>query len=160
MFDKDSVYIAVIGAGKCSKKLRDQAYEVGAAIAKQGAVLVCGGLKGVMEGAAHGAKDAGGVTIGIIPGEDRSEANQYCDIVIPTGIGEARNIMVVRTSDAVISLHGKYGTISEMAFSLKLQRPLVSLVKWDVFPEVVTVPKPVDAVKKAIKLAKDARKHG
>jgi uncharacterized protein (TIGR00725 family) len=159
MFDKDSVYIGVIGAGKCSKKLRDQAYAVGEAIAKQKAVLVCGGLKGVMEGAAHGAKDAGGITIGIIPGDDRAEANPYCDIVIPTGIGEARNIMVVRSSDAVISLHGKYGTISEMAFSLKMKRPLVSLVKWDVFPEVVTVADPAEAVKKAVKLAKDARKH-
>ncbi len=160
MFDKDSVYIGVIGAGKCSKKLRDQAYEVGTAIAKAGAVLVCGGLKGVMEGAAHGAKDAGGTTIGIIPGDNRSDANPYCDIVIPSGIGEARNIMVVRTSDAVISLHGKYGTISEMAFSLKLNRPLVSLVKWDVFPEVITVADPAGAVKKAVKLAKDARTHG
>lgn len=160
MFDKDSVYIGVIGAGKCSKKLRDQAYAVGAAIAKQGAVLVCGGLKGVMEGAAHGAKDAGGITIGIIPGTERSEANPYCDIVIPTGIGEARNIMVVRASDAVISLHGKYGTISEMAFSLKLQRPLVSLIKWEILPEVITVADPIEAVKKAVKLAKDARKHG
>ena len=160
MFDKDSVYIGVIGAGKCSKKLRDQAYAVGAAIAKQGAILVCGGLKGVMEGAAHGAKDAGGIAIGIVPGTERSEANQYCDIVIPTGIGEARNIMVVRASDAVISLHGKYGTISEMAFSLKLQRPLVSLVKWDILPEVITVADPVEAAKTAVKLAKDARKHG
>ena len=159
MFDEDSVYIGVIGAGKCSKKLRDQAYEVGAAIARQGAILVCGGLKGVMEGAAHGAKDAGGIAIGIIPGTDRSDANPYCDIVIPTGIGEARNILVVRASDAVISLHGKYGTISEMAFSLKLQRPLVSLVEWDTLPEVITVADPAEAVKEAVKLAKDAKRH-
>jgi len=160
MIDKNMVCVGVVGAGKCSKKLRDQAYAVGKAIAEQGAVLVCGGLKGVMEAAAHGAKDAGGVTIGIIPGRDKSGANPYIDIVIPTGIGEARNVLVVQTSDAIVSLHGKYGTISEMAFSLKLGRPLVSLVEWSVLPEVITVPDPEQAVEKAVELARNARGHG
>jgi uncharacterized protein (TIGR00725 family) len=113
-----------------------------------------------MEGAAHGAKDAGGLTLGIIPGKDKSEANPYIDIVIPSGIGEARNILVVQTSDAVVSLHGKYGTISEMAFSLKLGRPLVSLVDWSILPEVTTVSDPEQAAQKAIELARNARGHG
>jgi len=159
MVNKDAICIGVIGAGKCAKKLKDEAYAVGQAIAKRGAVLICGGLKGVMEAAAHGAKDAGGVTVGIIPGADKAEANAYCDIVIPTGIGEARNVVVVQASDAVVSLHGKYGTISEMAFSLKLGRPLVSLVAWDAMPEVITIADPAKAVDQAIKLAKDAKRH-
>jgi len=159
MASQDQICIAVIGAGKCAKKLKDEAYAVGKAIAEQDAILVCGGLKGVMEAAAKGAKEAGGTTIGIVPGNDRKEANPYCDIVIPTGIGEARNVLVVQSADAVVSLHGKYGTISEMAFSLKLGKPLISLVKWDVLPEVITVSDPDGAVKKAVELAQDARKR-
>jgi uncharacterized protein (TIGR00725 family) len=160
MAANDQICIAVVGAGKCAKKLKDQAYAVGMAIAEENAILVCGGLKGVMEAAARGAKDGGGTTVGIIPGDDRKDANAYCDIVIPTGLGEARNILVVRAADAVVSLHGKYGTISEMSFCLKLKKPLVSLVKWDVFPEVVTVADPVKAVSEAVKLARDAGKRG
>ncbi len=153
MSKKDSVvYIAVIGAGKCAKKLRDQAYDVGQAVAEAGAVLVCGGLKGVMEAAAQGAREAGGTTVGILPGLDRNEANPYCTIVIPTGIGNARNFMVVQAADAVIALHGKYGTISEMAIAVKLGKPVVSLVKWDALPEVMHVPEPKDAVQKALRL--------
>jgi uncharacterized protein (TIGR00725 family) len=155
-----TLYIGVIGAGKCAKKLKDQAYAVGMAIGEAGAVLVCGGLKGVMEAAAQGAKDAGGLTVGILPGEDRAEANPYCDIVVPTGMGDARNLLVVRASDAVISLHGKYGTISEMAFSLKLGKPLISLVRWEILPEVVTIEDPFKAVQEAVKRAQHAKKHG
>ena len=160
MASESKLCIGVIGAGKCSKKLKDEAYAVGTAIARAGAILVCGGLKGVMEAAAKGAKDAGGTTVGIIPGNDRAEANPYIDIVIPTGVGEARNVIVVQSADAVISLHGKYGTISEMAFCLKLKKPLLSLVKWDILPEVITVPDPAEAVREAIKLAQNARKSG
>jgi uncharacterized protein (TIGR00725 family) len=159
MASNDKVCIGVVGAGKCAKKLKDQAYAVGAAIAEEGAILVCGGLKGVMEAAAKGAREAGGTTVGIIPGNQRSEANPYCDIVIPTGIGEARNVVVVQSADAVVSLHGKYGTISEMAFCLKLKIPLVSLVKWDMLPEVVTIADPVEAVREAVKLARDVQKR-
>lgn len=157
MDKKNQIFIGVIGAGKCAKRLKDQAYAVGTAIAEEKAVLVCGGLKGVMEAAAHGAKDAGGTTIGIIPGTDRDDANPYCDFVIPTGIGEARNVVVVQSCDALVSLHGKYGTISEMAFALKMKKPLVSLVKWDALPEAVHVADPFKAVRKAIKLVKDGK---
>ena len=152
-----SICIAVIGAGKCSKKLKDLAYEVGTAIAEQGAVLVCGGMGGTMEAAARGAKESGGKTIGIIPGTEKAEANRFCDIVIPSGIGEARNAIVVRTADAVVAVHGKYGTISEIAFALKFGRPVVSLVNWSVFPEVKQIEDPSKAVKEAIKLARKSR---
>ncbi len=157
MANKDSIFIGVIGAGKCSKKLKDQAFAVGMAIAEENAVLVCGGLKGIMEAAAQGAKQAGGTTIGIIPGNNRTSANPYCDIVIPTGMGEARNVLVVQTSDAIVALHGKYGTISEMSFAMKFNKPLVSLVEWSVFPEVIHIPDPVKAVKEAVKLARNNR---
>ncbi|RKX26293.1 MAG: TIGR00725 family protein, partial [Candidatus Zixiibacteriota bacterium] len=89
--------IAVIGAGKCSKKLRDMAAVIGRYVAEHNGVIVCGGMGGVMEGAARGAKEAGGVTIGILPTQDKSDANKFIDYVIPTGFGEARNIMVIRT---------------------------------------------------------------
>ncbi len=157
MGERDTVYIAVSGAGKCAKKLRDMAYDVGAAIAAEGAVLVCGGLGGVMEAAAKGAREAGGRTIGIIPGTDKSAANPFCDVVIPTGCGEARNVILVNTADAVIALHGKFGTISEMAFTLKQKKPLVTMVKWDVFPEACFIEDPILAVKKAIELANGAK---
>ncbi len=153
MSKKSTICIGVIGAGKCAKKLRDDAYQVGRAVAEGGAVLVCGGLKGVMEAAAQGAREAGGVTVGIIPGLDRGEANPYCDVVIPTGMGNARNFIVVQTADVIVALHGKYGTISEIAVALKLGKPVVSLVKWDVFPEVLHLPTPTEAVAEALKLA-------
>lgn len=153
MSKKSTICIGVIGAGKCAKKLRDEAYQVGKAVAEGGAILVCGGLKGVMEAAAQGACEAGGLTIGIIPGTDRSEANPYCDVVIPTGTGHARNFLVVQAADVLVALHGKYGTISELAIALKLGKPVVSLVKWDVFPEVRHVPEPKEAVAAALTLA-------
>jgi uncharacterized protein (TIGR00725 family) len=153
MSKKSIICIGVIGAGKCAKRLRDEAYQVGRAVAEGGAILVCGGLKGVMEAAAQGAREAGGLTVGIIPGTDRNEANPYCDVVIPTGIGHARNFLVVQTADAIVALHGKYGTISELAVALKLGKPVVSLVKWDVFPEIRFVPEPKEAVATALTLA-------
>jgi uncharacterized protein (TIGR00725 family) len=154
-----TLYIGVIGAGTCSKKLRDQAHDVGFAIGKRKAILVCGGLKGVMEGACRGAKEAGGITVGIIPGLDRTAANKYCDIVIPSGIGEARNALIVRTADALVSLHGKYGTISEMALALKTGKPLVSLVRWDVMPEVVCIEDPDLAVEEALNMIHDGNEE-
>lgn len=153
MSNKHTICIGVIGAGKCAKKLRDEAYLVGRAVAEGGAILVCGGLKGVMEAAAQGAREAGGLTVGIVPGTDRHEANPYCDVIIPTGIGNARNFLVVQAADALVALHGKYGTISELSIALKLGKPVVSLVKWDVFPEVRYVPEPKEAVAAALKLA-------
>jgi uncharacterized protein (TIGR00725 family) len=95
-------------------------------------VLICGGLGGVMEAACRGAKQTGGTTVGILPGDDRSAANPYVDIVIPTGLGEARNAVVVRSADALIAIGGAYGTLSEIAFALKAGKLVVGLGTWEV----------------------------
>jgi uncharacterized protein (TIGR00725 family) len=142
--------IAVVGAGKCSKKLRDMAAEIGRYIAENGGVLICGGLGGVMEGAARGAKEAGGVTIGVLPNETRDEANEYIDHVIATGLGDARNMIVVRSADAVIALPGKYGTLTEMAFALLAEIPVVSVSAWKLGEEVEQVDDPVKAAAAAM----------
>ena len=145
--------IAVIGASKCSKKLRDQAAQVGKYIAEHDGVIVCGGMGGVMEGAARGAKEAGGMTIGILPTDDKGDANDFIDFAIPTGFGEARNIMVVRSADAVIAFPGKYGTLSEMAFALKAGKPVVSISAWKLGEEIRHVDDPEEAARLAMELA-------
>ncbi|MCJ7509196.1 MAG: TIGR00725 family protein [candidate division Zixibacteria bacterium] len=146
------IFIGVIGGGFCSKKVYDLAVEVGREVAKNNGVLVCGGLGGVMEGAACGAKENAGITIGILPTSKRSDANPYIDYPIPTGLGEARNILVVKSSDVVISLPGRYGTLSEMAFCLKIRKPLVNLSDWDLAPEIVKAKNPQEAVKLALSM--------
>jgi uncharacterized protein (TIGR00725 family) len=124
-------YIGVIGGGDCTDDVRRLAFEVGRLIAEAGAALVCGGLGGVMAAACEGAKSAGGTTIGILPGKSRSDANAFVDHAIPTGLGEARNIIVVNSSDALIALPGEFGTLSEFAFALKLSKPVVNMGGWD-----------------------------
>lgn len=123
-------FIGVIGEQDCPADLAALAEQVGAEIARRGAVLVCGGMGGVMAAAARGAKAAGGLTVGILPGGDRSEANPYVDIPIVTNLGEARNSIVVRTSEALVAVGGSYGTLSEIAFALKLGIPVVGLWTW------------------------------
>lgn len=122
--------ISVIGSSNCSLKEYNTAEEVGREIAGRKAVLICGGLGGVMEAAAKGAKEAGGITVGILPGTDKNSANPYIDIPIATGIGEARNIIVVLSGDAVIAVGGELGTLSELAFALKNKRPVVGIGTW------------------------------
>jgi uncharacterized protein (TIGR00725 family) len=119
--------IGVIGSGVCDDEIAGCARRVGELIAEAGAVLVCGGLGGVMEAAARGAREAGGITVGILPGEDPGAANPGIGIAIPTGLGEARNVLVVGSSDAVIAIAGGWGTLSEAAFCLKKGIPLVVL---------------------------------
>ncbi len=153
MPDDRKLMIAVVGAGKCSKKLRDMAAVVGKYVAEQGGILVCGGMGGIMEGAARGAKEAGGITIGILPTGDKADANEYIDYAIPTGFGEARNIMVVRTADAVVAFPGKYGTLSEMAFALHAGKPLIAVNAWRLGDEIVQVDDPLEAAKRAMELA-------
>ena len=147
---KKKVFVGVIGAGKCSKKIFTLAEEVGKEIAKSGAILVCGGLGGVMEGAAKGAKEAKGITIGILPGVSKEEANPYIDIPIITGIGEGRNLMVIRSSDAIIALPGKYGTLSELSFAIKLEKPVVGISTWDISERITKTDDPAEAVKLAL----------
>ena len=127
---RDKSIIAVIGAGSCSQEEGRHAYEVGKEIARRGAILVCGGLSGCMEFAAKGAKEEGGVTIGIIPTYDKSSASEYIDIVIATGMGHARNTIVVATADAAVAIGGNYGTLSEIALARKLGKPVVALGSW------------------------------
>jgi uncharacterized protein (TIGR00725 family) len=105
---------------------------VGRGIAETGALLVCGGMGGVMEEACRGAKAAGGTTIGILPGPDRSGANQSVDIAIATGIGEARNLAIIRTSDVLIAVGGSYGTLSEIGFALKMGKKVIGLKTWEI----------------------------
>ena len=122
--------IAVIGAGRCSEEIAQVAESVGRELARRGATLVCGGLGGVMEAACRGAKSEGGLTIGILPGSSRRETNLYVGIPVVTGLGEARNVIVVRTSQAVIAVDGEYGALSEIAYALKLGIPVVGLNTW------------------------------
>ena len=124
-------YVAVVGAGIADQTTFEIAEEVGRLLAERGAIVVCGGSTGVMEGACKGAKEAGGTTVGILPGFARSEANDYVDIAIPTGLGEMRNALVVRAADVVIAVEGEYGTLSEMALALKIGTPVVGLGAWE-----------------------------
>ena len=125
-----STVIAVVGAGACDDRLAATAERVGAMLAGAGVAVACGGLGGVMEAVCRGASEQGGTTIGILPGADRSAANSYVDIVLPTGMGEARNLLVVRAGRAVIAIGGGFGTLSEVAFARKLGIPVVGLHTW------------------------------
>jgi uncharacterized protein (TIGR00725 family) len=123
-------YIAVIGSGEANEEEARLAEAVGGAIGRAGAVLVCGGLGGVMEAACKGAKAAGGTTLGIVPGSDRNTANEFVDVVVATGIGESRNAIIVATADALIAVGGEYGTLSEIALALRAGKPVVGLATW------------------------------
>jgi uncharacterized protein (TIGR00725 family) len=142
--------IGVIGAGQCSQETGLVAEAVGQEIARQGAILICGGLGGVMEAAARGAQRAGGMTIGILPGFSFEDANPFITIPIVTGMSHARNVLVVRSSQAVIALEGGYGTLSEVAIALTLGIPVVGLGSWGVSREIIMVETPEVAVEKAI----------
>jgi len=150
--------IAVIGGTDASSEALLQAETVGREVARRGAVLICGGLYGVMESACRGARSGSGTTFGVLPGTDALEANEYVTIPIVTGMGQARNAIIVRTADAIIALGGGYGTLSEMAFALRLGKPLVGLGTWSMqyngepvrFP---TLGDPVDALALALSLA-------
>jgi len=134
---------------------------VGRALAGRGAALVCGGMGGVMEAACRGAKSAGGLTIGVLPGTDRSEANPYVDVPIVTGLRCARNVIIARTAQAVIAVAGSYGTLSEIAFALNFGKPVVGLSTWEAQREgrppapIVRASTPEEAVERALELARE-----
>ena len=126
------VTISVIGGHKCDYKVEQLAHKIGKIVVNVGAVLVCGGLSGVMEAASRGAKEAGGLTIGLLPGKDKKDANQFIDIALPTSIGYARNAMVACSADIVIALPGSYGTMCEISYALVFGRPVIDLGNWKI----------------------------
>lgn len=126
------LHIAVVGPGKPSAGEYEIAQEVGLALAEQGAVVVCGGLGGVMEAACRGAKSAGGATVGILPGTREEDANEWVDLPLPTGLGEARNAIIVRVAAGVVAVGGGYGTLSEIAFALRAGKPVVGIGTWEI----------------------------
>ncbi len=158
---QDSIKIAVIGGSRIEgdSKVYDIARKVGQHIAKRKAILVCGGLTGVMEAACRGAKDEGGLTIGILPSTESSTANQWVDIKIPTGLGYARNALVVLSADSVIAIDGAEGTLSEIGYALTYAKPLVGLNTWEIkpckaldVPAMTTADTPREAVDMALGL--------
>jgi len=152
--------IAVIGDSSCSPEEAKLAESVGELLAQQGTTIVCGGLGGVMEAACRGAKSKGGLTIGILPGKDPSATNPWVDIPVVTGIGEARNVAVVKSAQAVIAIGGRYGTLSEIAYALKSNIPVVGLNTWSLSrngqkdDSIIRVRSAAEAVDKAISLTK------
>ena len=122
----------VIGGSVYREETAEIAYQVGRKIAEMGAVLICGGLTGIMEYSAKGAKAAGGTTIGILPGSNDKAANKYIDIPIVTAMDNARNVIIVRTADIIIAIDGSLGTLSEIALGLKIGKPIIGINTWDV----------------------------
>jgi uncharacterized protein (TIGR00725 family) len=158
-------YVAVVGPSDPEPDCYQLAMEVGRLIAEGGGTVVCGGLAGVMEAAALGASGAGGRVLGVLPGRDRADANPYVTMVVATGLGELRNGLVVRTSDAVVAVGGSWGTLSEVALARRLDLPVFSLRGWSVVDHLgvaadgpVAVSTPAEAVDAAVRAA--ARRRG
>ncbi|HEV2169731.1 MAG TPA: TIGR00725 family protein [Candidatus Binatus sp.] len=146
--------VAVIGAGDdAPRAVCQRAYEVGREIARSDAVLINGGRRGVMESAAVGAREEGGHTIGILPGADRRAANEHIEFAIATGIGEARNAVIVASADAIIALEGEGGTLAEIGFAKKFSKPIVALDSWSEIDGLHRAGTPAAAVALALKLA-------
>jgi len=148
----DGRYVAVVGPSEASDEEMAKAEAVGRLLGEAGAVVVCGGLGGVMEAAARGAATAGGTVVGLLPGTHREAANAYVTVAIATGMGEMRNAVIVRAVDAVVAVGGAYGTLSEIAFALRTGVPVVGLGTWDL-DDVVDAPDPEAAVALALALA-------
>jgi uncharacterized protein (TIGR00725 family) len=151
------VHVAVIGAGEGPPDLLARAEAVGRGLAEGGAVVVSGGLGGVMAAACRGARAAGGLTVGILPGEDRADANRWVSVAVPTGLGELRNGLVVRAADAVIAVGGAFGTLSEIALALKRGTPVVGLGTWELDAPILRAADPEEAVAMAFRHASGAK---
>lgn len=152
--------VAVIGAASCGPAEAEAAETVGRVLAAGGATVLCGGRGGVMEAACRGARAVGGLTVGILPGDDPAAANPYVDLSIATGLGEARNAIIARTARAVVAIGGRYGTLSEIAFALKHKLPVVGVKTWQLLPPgdglslpILYVDDPVEAARRALALA-------
>lgn len=142
--------IAVIGGSQCSEKDYARGEEVGRLLAEKGVGVICGGLSGIMEAACKGAAEGGGITIGILPGNDPAEANQFVSIPIATGMGIGRNIIIVRSAGACIAIDGQYGTLSEIAYALQLQKTVITLNAWKQVPGTIQASTAEEAVQLAI----------
>ena len=156
----NKLLVSVIGGNSPSPKASKLAYEVGSELAKEGAIVICGGLLGVMEEVCHGSKDNGGTTVGILPGGDPSSANPYVDTPIATGLGQVRNAIVARAGEAVIAIDGSYGTLSEIAHALAYGTPVIGLETWNFKIDdssdtgIIYVNDPVEAVQRAVSLVR------
>jgi uncharacterized protein (TIGR00725 family) len=152
-------YIAVCGPGVADEREASWAREIGRLIGEAGAVLVCGGLGGVMDAAARACAEAGGTSVGILPRDDRDGASPYLTVAVPTGLGEARNALVVRAADVVIAVSGEFGTLSEIGLALKMGKPVVGLSTWQLAKQgkevnaLIVARSPTDAVRLALRAA-------
>jgi uncharacterized protein (TIGR00725 family) len=149
--------VALIGGSRPDPAFLETAHKVGRLLGEQGAILVCGGLGGVMEAAARGAKEAGGMTVGILPGSDRADANRWIDVPIATGLGYARNSLVALNADAIIAVDGEYGTLSEIAYGIIYGKTVIGLGTWTI-KGVFPARTPEEAVELAMKAALPERR--
>ncbi len=155
--------ISIVGEGRPPPEIAVLAEEVGAELGRRGVTLVCGGGSGVMEAACRGAKSTGGTTVGILRTSDPRTSNRWVDIPIPTGMGQARNVIIVRSGSAVIAVGGRYGTLSEIGHALKAGIPVVGLETWEFAkkgvadPTIIVANDAIDAVEKAIDAANRPR---
>ncbi|MGD2295231.1 MAG: TIGR00725 family protein [Candidatus Aminicenantes bacterium] len=129
---RDRIRVGVIGGADPAEEWLQTAFEIGRLIAERGAVLVCGGLSGVMEAAAKGAKQAGGLTLGILPGNSPNDANPYIDISVATGMGYTRNSLVAMNADILIAVNGQYGTLTEVAYGFIYEKKIIGLGTWNI----------------------------
>jgi uncharacterized protein (TIGR00725 family) len=154
------LYVGVCGPGIAEPQESAWAEEIGRRLAEAGAVVVCGGISGVMDDVARGAAAAGGTVVGILPGPNRAGASPHLTVSIPTGMGETRNALIARAADAVIAVAGEWGTLSEIALALKMGRPVVGLHTWELGKDgrpaegIVHVATPEEAVATALDLAR------
>lgn len=139
-------FVAVVGSATCDDETASRAERVGRLLAEAGFGVVCGGCGGVMEAACRGAASAGALTVGILPGTDRSQANPFVAVALPTGLGEARNQLVVLAAEGLVAVGGEWGTLSEIALARKAGKPVVSLGSWSVHPDILPARSPEEAL--------------
>ena len=141
--------MGIIGASACDQRLYRLAERVGELVGQKGWVLLCGGLGGVMEASAKGARKEGSLTVGILPGPDRTGANPWVDIPIVTDMGQARNVLIVRSADLLVAVSGGYGTLSEISLALKTEKPVIGLDTWPKMEKIRYVDTPEEALQAA-----------
>ncbi|HXY87177.1 MAG TPA: TIGR00725 family protein [Candidatus Acidoferrales bacterium] len=155
----NKMQIGIIGSTECSSQIAKIAERTGFLIARSGSILICGGRTGVMEAASKGAKAAGGITVGVLPGSSKEEANSYTDITIVTEMGHARNAIIARSSDCIIGIAGGYGTLSEIALALKMGKPVITLASQWAIDGTINATSPEDAVECALRLLAIGKKN-